>query len=161
MSHIIKENLERLLPNQLRPSSGGIGHFLVFTTGLGSAAVTILTGILTFVFSCWHADAAPGLADYVYTLPNGEFVQNVAGDDVVTLNDTTGSISSLQSAIDSARTSNPTAFLRIFLKPGSAYAVSSMPLVLGSNMCLTGNGTRIEASSTNTTATSLIRINTG
>ncbi len=160
-SPIIKAHLERLFPKQSRPSIGGIGDFLVSLTKRGSTAATILTGILTFVFTSWHADAQPGLADYVYTLPNGDFIQNVAGDDVLTLNDTSGSISSLQSAIDSARTSNPSAFLRIFLKPGSAYAVSSVPLVLGSKMCLTGNGTRIEASTTNTTATSLIRIAPG
>jgi parallel beta-helix repeat protein len=105
--------------------------------------------------------ATPGLAPHFYALPNGAFIQNQSGDEQVILEDVSGSISDLQAAIDGARVDYPNAFLLIRLKPNGLYTVTASPLVIGSKMCLTGNGSRIEAAGANITASSLLRIAPG
>ncbi len=101
------------------------------------------------------------MVENFYALPNGAFIQNEAGDEEVILEDLSGSLSTLQTAINTARSDYPEAFLLIRLKPGGVYTASSSPLVLGSKMCLTGNATRIEASGTGVTTSCLLRITPG
>ncbi len=103
----------------------------------------------------------PGVKTGLYSVPNSTFYQQTSGETVVTINDTSGSISVLQGLIDAARVANPTKIIIINLKAGSHYGVTGNPLVIGSMMCLSGGGTTIEASSSAIAATSLIRISPG
>lgn len=95
-----------------------------------------------------------------YTVPNASFFQLPAGELVHTLNDTSGSIATLQSQIDAARLANPSHYLAIRLKAGATYTVSNAPLTLGSNMSLSGLGTSLVADAAATSA-SLVRISSG
>ena len=106
------------------------------------------------------AFAASGTVGPFYTVPNATFIENQSGDTIVTLNDTSGSIATLQTSINNARSANPSAILVINLKSGATYTVSSTGLVLGSHECLIGTGTTISASSTST-ATFLIQVSSG
>jgi len=111
---------------------------------------------------CLHsAVAAPGLRANFYALPNAGFIQTESGDGEVILEDFSGSIATLQAAINQARSDYPEAFLLIRLKPGALYSVAASPLVLGSKMCLTGNATRLEAAGTSVAASTLLRIAPG
>src|SRR5205085_1481543 len=69
------------------------------------------------------------------------------GENVVTINDTSGSISSLQSAIDNARSANPSNVIVIHLLRGAVYSVSGTGLVLGSHECLIAEGAVLQAAS--------------
>jgi len=97
----------------------------------------------------------------LYTVPNGTFYQQPTGETVTTINDTSGSISTLQAAINSARAANATRFLIINLKSNTEYLVTTSPLILGSKMCLSGASNTSIAASSSTTATSLIKITGG
>ncbi|NDC60736.1 MAG: hypothetical protein EBZ60_01760, partial [Betaproteobacteria bacterium] len=93
-----------------------------------------------------------------YAAPtNFPFIQQPTGEKVTSLQDTSGSVSTLQDMIDSARAANPDQFLVIYLKGGAQYTVTSTPLLLGSKMCLLGNGATLSAG-TGCTASSLIRL---
>lgn len=121
-----------------------------------------LTAFFLFLINClYSAKAEPGLVENFYALPDGAFIQNESGDEEIILEDVSGSISALQTAIDTARSDYPNAFLLIRLKPDGLYTVTSSPLQLGSKMCLTGNGTRIETAGANVTASSLLCIAPG
>jgi len=96
-----------------------------------------------------------------YTPPTSfPFIQQPTGEKVVSLQDTSGSIATLQGMIDTARVSNPESFLVIYLKAAATYSVTTAPLVLGSKMCLLGGGATFSASSSSA-ATSLIYISPG
>jgi len=105
--------------------------------------------------------AEPGVNGPLYTVPNGTFYQQPSSETVTTINDTSGFISTLQIAINSARTSNPTRFLIINLKSNTEYLVTTSPLILGSKMCLSGASNTSIAASPSSTATSLIKITGG
>lgn len=105
--------------------------------------------------------AQPGVTGTLYTVPNGTFYQQPTGETVTTINDTSGSISTLQTAINTARTANATRFLIINLKSNTEYLVTASPLTLGSKMCLSGSSNTSIAASSSTTATSLIKITGG
>jgi parallel beta-helix repeat protein len=105
--------------------------------------------------------AQPGATGTLYTVPNGTFYQQPTGETVTTINDTSGSISTLQAAINSARAANATRFLIINLKSNTEYLVTTSPLILGSKMCLSGASNTSIAASSSTTATSLIKITGG
>lgn len=94
-----------------------------------------------------------------YVVPNGAFVQQ-SGETITTINDTSGSISTVQAAINSARTANASRLIVVNLKANTRYAVTTAPLTLGSNVCLTGSGTTIAAAAS-ASATSLVRITAG
>ena len=51
--------------------------------------------------------AGQGAGRMLYTVPNSSFIQNPSGDSVVTVNDSSGSIATLQTAINNARAANP------------------------------------------------------
>ena len=105
--------------------------------------------------------AQPGVTGTLYTVPNGTFYQQTSSETVTTINDTSGSISTLQTAINSARAANATRFVIINLKSNTEYLVTTTPLVLGSKMCLYGSSNTSIAPSPSSTATSLIKINGG
>ena len=94
-----------------------------------------------------------------YVVSNATFVQQ-SGETVTTINDTSGSIATVQTAINSARTANASRLIVVNLKANTRYTVTSTPLTLGSNVCLTGSGTTIAAAAS-ATATSLVRISAG
>ena len=103
----------------------------------------------------------PGVIGTLYTVPNGTFYQQPTSETVTTINDTSGSISYLQTAINSARAANATRFLIINLKPNTEYLVTTTPLILGSKMCLYGSSNTSIVASPSSTATSLIKITGG
>ncbi len=97
----------------------------------------------------------------LYTVPNATFIETPAGDSgVVTINDTSGSIATLQSSINSARSANPASIIVINLKGGAAYSVSNASLTLGSQECLVSAGAIIRAANSSVTVP-LIQITSG
>lgn len=94
----------------------------------------------------------------LYVQPGSEpFIQR-SGEQVFTVTDTSGSISTAQTAINNARSAHPSAILVIHLN-ATTYTVSSTPLVLTSNECLVlGATTTIAASSSSATAAALISV---
>ncbi|MBU6222316.1 MAG: right-handed parallel beta-helix repeat-containing protein [Planctomycetes bacterium] len=100
-----------------------------------------------------------GVMTPAYVVPNATFVQQ-SGETVTTINDTSGSIATVQTAINSARTANASRLIVVNLKANTRYTVTTTPLTLGSNVCLTGSGTTIAAAAS-ASATSLVRISAG
>src|SRR5438046_1853382 len=94
--------------------------------------------ILAVAVTFWAgaAFAKQGVVRNLYTVPNMTFVEQVTGESVITINDTSGSIASVQASIDSARAANPSSVILIYLQRGAVYTVGSAGLVLGSNECL-------------------------
>jgi parallel beta-helix repeat protein len=106
-------------------------------------------------------DLPPSNPSNAYTPPaTFPFIQQPTDEKVVSLQDTSGSIPTLQGMIDGARASNPNSFLLIYLKGAATYPVTTTPLILGSKMCLLGGGATFSASSSSA-ATSLIYISPG
>jgi len=101
-----------------------------------------------------------GVVSTLYTLPNSTFIENPAGDNAVTINDASGSISSLQNSINNARAANPSSIIVIHLLSGATYWVTNASLVLGSHECLVAGGAAIKASSASVTVP-LIQITSG
>ena len=95
-----------------------------------------------------------------YAVANSAFIQTPTAESVVNLEDTSGSIATLQASLDAARAANPDQLIIIRLKSNTTYEVLQTPLTLGSRMCLSGSGTSIAATS-NTTANSLVAITSG
>ena len=103
-----------------------------------------------------------GASRMLYTVPTNNFIEKISGDSVVTINDTSGSISTLQALINNARSLNPNSIIVIHLLSGATYWVnnSNGGLVLGSQECLIASGALMEA--TNSAVTNaLITISTG
>ena len=103
----------------------------------------ILGVLINLVTATLFAKQGAGRA--LYTVPNTTFVEQPTGETVVTVNDTSGSISSLQTAINNARSANPNSVIVIHLLRGAIYTVSSQGLVLGSHECLVAEGAIIQA----------------
>src|SRR5271154_1301611 len=106
------------------------------------------------------AFAGQGAQRMLYTSPNMTFVENPSGDHAVTVNDTSGSIATLQTEIANARSANPTNVIVIFLASNTTYLVSSASLTLGSNECLIASGATIQALNSSVTVP-LIQIASG
>ena len=62
-----------------------------------------------------------------YVVPNAAFVQQ-SGETVTTINDTSGSIATVQTAINSARTANASRLIVVNLKANTRYVVTTTPL---------------------------------
>jgi autotransporter-associated beta strand protein/parallel beta-helix repeat protein len=126
-------------------------HF--FTVCLALATMSVVSGTTLF--------AGPGVQRLLYTVPNSTFIESSA-DTLVNINDASGSISILQTAINNARTANPGAIITIRLLSGATYWVSNSTggLVLGSQECLVGTGATIAAADAAVTNT-LITIASG
>ena len=106
-----------------------------------------------------HLFAGQGAARLLYTSPNMKFVERTSGEVVITINDASGSISSVQTAINNARAVNRTNVIIIRLT-NATYVVSSAGLVLGSHECLVASGATIRAADATVTA-SLLTIAAG
>src|SRR5215469_11266771 len=88
-----------------------------------------------------------GAGRLLYTVPNNTFIEQPTGDTVVTINDTSGSVASLQATLNSTRSANPGAIVVIHLLTNATYSVSSAGLVLGSHECLVASGATLQAAS--------------
>jgi hypothetical protein len=106
--------------------------------------------------------AGQGVQRMLYTVPNNSFIENTSGDNVVTINDTSGSVATLQTLINNARSSNPGAIIVIHLLNGATYTVdnNSGSLTLGSQECLIGSGATVQAANSSVTNT-LVVISSG
>ena len=100
--------------------------------------------------------AITGQQGALYTVPNNPFYQ-VAGEDIINIIDTSGSVSQLQTDINQARTANPNKLLIIRMYAGQTYNVTTNALTLSSNMIVHGLGASIVADAAST-ATELITI---
>ena len=123
---------------------------------------TIVLIIALGVITVGHAFAGQGAGRMLYTVSTNTFIENTSGDSTVTINDTSGSIPTLQSLINNARSANPSSIIIIHLLSGATYAVNNNNggLVLGSQECLVGSGALIQA--TNSAVTNaLITISNG
>ncbi|HSY43938.1 MAG TPA: RICIN domain-containing protein [Candidatus Acidoferrum sp.] len=120
-----------------------------------------VTVALSAVFAV-RALAGQGAGRMLYTVPNNTFIENISGDNEVTINDVSGSISTLQTLINNARAANPNYLIIIHLLSGATYWVDNNNggLVLGSQECLVASGGMIEATNSAVTNT-LITISTG
>ena len=114
------------------------------------------------IISITSTFAGQGASRMLYTVPNNSFIENTSGDNLVTIYDTSGSISTLQTLINNARAANPSYVIIIHLLGGATYWVDNNNggLVLGSQECLVGSGALIEATNAAVTNT-LITISTG
>src|SRR5579871_4917928 len=83
--------------------------------------------------------AGQGAQRMLYTSPNMGFIEQPSGEVVVNVNDTSGSISTLQTEINNARAANPTNVIVIRLT-NATYTVSSAGIILGSHECLVAVG---------------------
>lgn len=122
-----------------------------------AAVIVAFTAISTA-----RAFAGQGAGRMLYTVPASSFIENPSGDSVVNIDDTSGSISTLQSLINNSRNANPNSILVIHLLAGATYWVNSGNggVELGSRECLVGSGALIEATDSGVT-NSLITISAG
>jgi parallel beta-helix repeat protein len=104
--------------------------------------------------------AGQGAQRMLYTSPNMAFITAPSGDHAVTVSDVSGSISTLQTAIASARSANPTNVIIITLLSNATYVVSSASLTLDSRECLVASGATIQAANPSVTVP-LVQINSG
>jgi autotransporter-associated beta strand protein/parallel beta-helix repeat protein len=154
----------------LNPVSGAVSQTLYVRisafapTGTVAAAITHTSGgssVALSVSGQVDAGSKAGLRSGLdYTLASSGFVQQASGEAVTTIDDSSGSLATVQAAIDSARSANPERFILVRLKAGANYLVADSPLTLGSKMCLSGAGTTLTASAS-TAAGSLMRISPG
>lgn len=119
-----------------------------------------LSGVLTcmFVLSAISVFAGQGAQRMLYMSPNMTFICTPSGDNAVTVNDVSGSISILQSTINAARANNPTNVIVILLASNATYSVSSASLTLGSMECLVADSATIQAANSSVTVP-LVEIN--
>lgn len=103
--------------------------------------------------------AGQGAMRMLYTSPNANFVEQKSGEVVINVTDSSGSIATLQAAINSARAANPTSVIVIRLT-NTTYVVSSAGIVLGSHECLVASGATIQAANASIT-TPLVTITSG
>lgn len=96
--------------------------------------------------------AGQGAQRMLYTSPNMAFIEQPSGDNVVMVNDSSGSISTLQTSINNARGANPNSIIVIQLLTNATYSVSSSGLVLGSQECLLASGATLKAANSSVTA---------
>ena len=119
-------------------------------------------GLWLLTCSCMsNATAQTGPAGTLFTVPTTTFYKQVTGESVVTLNDTTETIVGVQTQLNTLRTQNPAKVIVVNLKANGRYIVTTTPLVLGTNMCLNGNGATLVAASPGITASSLLKISDG
>lgn len=123
--------------------------------------IFLMTAVLALMTSL-NLPAGQGVQRMLYTVPNNSFVQNPSGDNIVTINDTSGSVATLQTLINNARSSNPGVIIVIRLLNGVTYTVdnNSGSLTLGSQECLIGSGATVQAANSSVTNT-LVMISSG
>ncbi|HSU53721.1 MAG TPA: RICIN domain-containing protein [Candidatus Dormibacteraeota bacterium] len=132
----------------------------VLLTRLGSRlGITLPILALSWILPI-NLFAGQGAGRMLYTVPNSSFIEKPSGDSVVLVNDLSGSITTLQTGINNARSSNPNSVLVIRLLPATTYWVTNAGLTLGSHECLLASGATIKASSSAVTAP-LVQIASG
>ena len=155
----------------LNPQGGGLSSVIYVRIsssakeGVVTGAINHLSGSATFglVVSgrVFFSTSKAGLrAATKFSVPSQGFVEKPSGEVVTIIQDTSGSISTLQGLIDSARINQPDRFLLIRLRANTTYPILGAPLILGSKMSLSGSGTTF-AAGVSTTAGSLVRISPG
>ena len=98
----------------------------------------------------------------LYTAPPNGFILSPSGNETITtIDDTSGSISSVQTAINNARAANGSAVIVVNLQSGTTYTVSGSGLVLGTRINLIANGATIRAASSSVAATALVQVASG
>lgn len=107
--------------------------------------------LIALAFMAGTVWASQGAVRLLYTVPNATFIEQPSGESVVTINDTSGSISSVQSAIDSARAGNPDQIIVVHLLRGAVYTVTTAGLTLDSHECLVVEGAMIRAANSSVT----------
>jgi hypothetical protein len=122
----------------------------------GRVSLICLLGVVQAVAGL----AGQGTGRLLYTAPSGTFIEDPDGDRVVTVNDGSGSIATLQASIDRAHSANPDAFVVVRLARGTTYSVTSASLVLDSRESLVAEGAVFRAASPSVTVP-LIRIASG
>jgi parallel beta-helix repeat protein len=106
-------------------------------------------------------DLPPSTPSSLYTPPTSfPFIQQTTSEKIISLQDASGSISTLQGMIDTARASNPDSFLVIYLKGKATYPVTTTPLILGSKICILGGEATFSANA-NSSSPCLIQISPG
>src|SRR5437660_390166 len=108
---------------------------------------TCLSLVAALIFSRTSALGGQGVSRLLYTSPNFSFIEQRTGETVVTINDASGSIATVQASINSARAANPSSVIVIRLLSGATYSVASAGLQLGSHECLVASGATIQAAS--------------
>src|SRR5215831_13021594 len=103
------------------------------------ARTVILSLVALAALSNTIAFGGQGAGRMLYVPPNSTFVENPSGESVVSVNDNSGTIYTLQSSINSARIANPNSLLVVRLLTGSTYWVTNAGIVLGSRECLVAN----------------------
>jgi parallel beta-helix repeat protein len=103
------------------------------------------------LLSTASAVGGQGAGRALYTVPNMGFIEQPTGETVITINDTSGSISSLQAQIDTARSANPGTVIVIHLLRGAIYNVSRAGLSLSSHESLVAEGAIIQAANSSIT----------
>jgi hypothetical protein len=119
-----------------------------------------IIGITVLAFCSTTAFAGQGASRMLYTVPNTTFIEQPSGETVVTLNDTSGSIATVQASLTSARAANPTNVLVLRLLGRATYWVTNAGLVLGSHECLVLGTATIKAVNSSVTMP-LIQIASG
>jgi parallel beta-helix repeat protein len=127
-------------------------NVLARTVVLLLAALAALSNTIAF--------GGQGAGRMLYVPPNSTFVENPSGESVVSVNDNSGVISTLQNSINSARIASPNSVLVVRLLPGGTYWVTNAGIVLGSRECLVANGATIKAA-TSSVVVPLIQIVSG
>jgi parallel beta-helix repeat protein len=107
-----------------------------------------------------NLSAGQGASRLLYAVPNTTFIEKTSGETIVNVNDSSGSISSVQTAINNARSASPSAVIVIRLLSGATYSVSSAGLVLSSHECLIASGATLQAASSSVTVP-LIQVASG
>ena len=132
------------------------------TTINGSSAYNLVEiSKISFGSTLDSIDLLPSVQSNAYIAPTSfPFIQQATGEKVISLQDTSASISTLQGMIDGARASNPDSFLVIYLKEKATYPVTNTPLILGSKMCILGREAAFSANA-NSSAPCLIQISPG
>src|ERR1700743_474748 len=120
---------------------------------------TVFIGAILALLPAIRGFAGQGAVRMLYTSPNTKFIEKTSDETVINVTDASGSIATLQAAIDAARASNPTNVIVIRLT-NTTYWVSSAGIVLGSHECLVASGARIQATDA-TVAVPLIAIASG
>src|SRR5438477_5094680 len=116
---------------------------------IGLRSVSILT--MAFALLAATAYAKQGAVRALYTVPNMAFVEQPSGETIITVNDTSGSIATLQTEINNARNANPGNVIVIHLLRGAIYTVSDASLTLSSHECLVAEGAIFQAANSSIT----------
>lgn len=123
--------------------------------------ILLCASVAILVLICGNVSfAGQGAQRMLYTSPNSKFISTPSGDNAVMVNDTSGSIATLQSSINNARATKPTNVIVITLLSNATYVVGGASLTLDSRECLVVGSAIIQAANPAVTVP-LVQINSG